>query len=76
VFQTPGKIYFVMKYLKGGELFTHLSKEKRFPEKRVKFYASQIALALGHLHDNKIIYRDIKPENILMDDDGVYILSL
>ncbi len=59
-----------MKFFKGGELFLHLSNEKRFPEERVKFYGAQIALALGHLHKSKIIYRDIKPENILMDVDG------
>jgi serine/threonine protein kinase len=44
--------------------------QRRFSESRVKFYASQICLALGHLHKNKIIYRDLKPENIFLDSDG------
>lgn len=75
VFQTTGKILFVMKFMRGGELYTLLTKEKRFPEARCKFYTSQIALALAHLHNNKIIYRDLKPENILLDDDGYICLT-
>jgi serum/glucocorticoid-regulated kinase 2 len=75
VFQTTGKIFFVMKFMRGGELYSILTKEKRFPESRCKFYAAQIALALKHLHQNHIIYRDIKPENILLDDDGYLCLT-
>eukprot|EP00826_Nyctotherus_ovalis_P049568 TRINITY_DN6004_c0_g3_i4.p1 TRINITY_DN6004_c0_g3~~TRINITY_DN6004_c0_g3_i4.p1 ORF type:complete len:448 (+),score=149.48 TRINITY_DN6004_c0_g3_i4:144-1487(+) len=75
VFQTPGKIFFVMKFMKGGELFTLMSKERRFPESRVKFYAAQIVLALTHLHKNNIIYRDLKGENILLDEDGYICLA-
>lgn len=56
-----------MNFMKGGELFQHLANAKRFPEKQAKFYAMQIALALGHLHDKDFIYRDLKLENILMD---------
>jgi serine/threonine protein kinase len=56
-----------MQFIRGGELFMHLSKCRRFEEERAKFYAAQIALAIGYLHKKKIIYRDIKPENILMD---------
>ena len=75
VFQTPGKIFFVMKFMKGGELYSLISKEKRFSESRCRFYAAQIILALGHLHSNKIIYRDLKPENILIDEDGYLCLA-
>ncbi len=75
VFQTIGRIYFVMKFMRGGELYTLITKEKRFAEPRARFYAAQIVLALGHLHRNKIIYRDVKPENILMDDDGYLCLT-
>jgi len=74
-FTTPEKIFFVMKYMRGGELFTHLRREKRFNEERVKFYAAQVILALGHLHSKDIIYRDMKPENILMDEKGYISLT-
>jgi serum/glucocorticoid-regulated kinase 2 len=59
-----------MKFFRGGELFQHLRKKKRFEERLVKFYAAQILLGLGHLHEKNIIYRDMKPENILLDADG------
>lgn len=70
VFQTDMKIFFVMKFVRGGELFMHLRKMRQFSEKRSKFYSLTVALALGHLHSKKIIYRDLKPENILMGEDG------
>lgn len=75
IFQTEQKIYFVMNFVRGGELFTHLQNEKRFKEERAKFYAAQIISAIGHLHNKKIIYRDIKPENILMGEDGYLYLA-
>mmetsp|Transcript_45399 Transcript_45399/g.52222 ORF Transcript_45399/g.52222 Transcript_45399/m.52222 type:complete len:528 (+) Transcript_45399:136-1719(+) len=69
-FQTPEKLFFVMEYCRGGELFQHLRQSRKFSEDRAKFYAAQIALGLGHLHSKNIIYRDLKPENILMDERG------
>lgn len=69
-FQTEHKLYFVMDFLRGGELFFHLKNERRFPEARAKFYTAEILMALGELHRNKIIYRDLKPENILLDTQG------
>jgi len=69
-FQTPGKLYLVMEYLPGGELFFHLRRARRFDEARTVFYAAEITLALEYLHKNDIIYRDLKPENILLDKDG------
>lgn len=75
IFQTDQKIYFVMNFIRGGELFTHLQSEKRFKEERTKFYAAQIVSAIGYLHKKKIIYRDIKPENILMGEDGYLYLA-
>ena len=50
VFQTDLKIFFVMKFVRGGELFMHLRKSRQFSEKRTKFYSLSVALALGHLH--------------------------
>lgn len=64
-----------MKFMKGGELYTHLQKLHRFNEKMTLFYASQILLALEHLHKFNVIYRDLKPENILMDEKGYIALT-
>ncbi|XP_065908335.1 ribosomal protein S6 kinase 2 beta-like isoform X2 [Dysidea avara] len=69
-FQTEGKLYLVLEFLRGGDLFTRLSKEVMFTEEDVKFYLAELALALDHLHSLGIIYRDLKPENILLDSDG------
>ena len=69
-FQTPEKLFFVMNFMRGGELFQHLRNAKRFDESRTQFYAAQIFCALQHLHSKNIIYRDLKPENILLDDQG------
>ena len=54
----------------GGELFFHLGKEGRFTEERSRFYCAQITLALEHLHSMNVIYRDLKPENVLLDHKG------
>ena len=59
-----------MDYIIGGDLFTHLKKDEKFSESRVKFYAAQIALAVGYLHSCNIIHRDLKLENIMLDGDG------
>lgn len=69
-FQTDEKIYFVMEFMKGGELFQHLRRYKSFTEEQTKFVAACIVLALGHLHNHNFIYRDLKPENVLMDERG------
>ncbi|XP_035685983.1 ribosomal protein S6 kinase alpha-3-like isoform X3 [Branchiostoma floridae] len=69
-FQTEGKLYLILDFLRGGDLFTRLSKEVMFTEEDVKFYLAELALALDHLHSLGIIYRDLKPENILLDADG------
>jgi len=74
-FQTEERIYFIMPFLRGGELFQHLRKFRIFDEEKSRFYAAQIALALEHLHNFGIVYRDLKPENILMDEDGYLQLA-
>lgn len=69
-FQSPERLYFVMDFLNGGELFYHLRKENFFKESRAKFYAAEMILALECLHRNGVIYRDLKPENVLIDSEG------
>jgi RAC serine/threonine-protein kinase len=74
-FQTETKLYFIMDFVNGGEMFYHLQKEKRFPQERVQFYGAEILLALEHLHNNGIIYRDLKPENLLLTAEGHVVVT-
>lgn len=69
-FQTADRVCFVMEYANGGELFFHLSRERSFSEERTRFYGAEIVSALGYLHAEGIIYRDLKLENLLLDKDG------
>ncbi|XP_033849589.1 serine/threonine-protein kinase Sgk3-like isoform X1 [Acipenser ruthenus] len=74
-FQTTGKLYFVLDFINGGELFFHLQRERTFPEPRARFYIAEMASALGYLHSINIVYRDLKPENILLDSQGHIVLT-
>lgn len=74
-FQTPQKLYFVLDYVNGGELFFHLQREKHFSEPRTRFYASEITSAISFMHKMNIVYRDLKPENILLDSTGHIVLT-
>lgn len=69
-FQTPEKLYFVMEFMRGGELYQHLIRLDKFSEKEAKFYAACVTLALGHLHNSDYVYRDLKLENVLLDEKG------
>ena len=69
-FQTDDKLYMITEYCPGGELYFHLKKMKTFSINMVQFYAAQIAMAMEYLHRKNIIYRDLKPENVLLDRDG------
>lgn len=74
-FQTEDKLFMVIDYCAGGELFFHLQVFQRFNEKVARFYASCILSALQQLHRENIIYRDLKPENILIDQHGYPIIT-
>lgn len=69
-FQSPEKLYLVLAFVNGGELFHHLQREGKFNELRSRFYAAELLCALEHLHSFNVIYRDLKPENILLDYTG------
>ncbi|KAJ1950831.1 hypothetical protein EC988_004238, partial [Linderina pennispora] len=69
-FQTKEKLYFCLDYVNGGELFFHLQRERRFAENRARFYAAEITSALAYLHGMDVVYRDLKPENCLLDARG------
>jgi len=74
-FQSPDKLYFIMDYVNGGELFFHLQKDKKFTEERVRFYCAEIVAGLEHLHQNGVIYRDLKPENLLLTSEGHCVMT-
>ncbi|KAK0734390.1 kinase-like domain-containing protein [Lasiosphaeria miniovina] len=75
-FQDQEKLYLILEYGQGGELFTHLSTEKMFPEQTAAFYLAEMVLALSHLHQNLgVVYRDLKPENCLLDAEGHLLLT-
>ncbi|ATY59414.1 serine/threonine-protein kinase psk1 [Cordyceps militaris CM01] len=75
-FQDHEKLYLILEYGQGGELFTHLSTEKMFSETVAAFYMAEMLLAISHLHTNLgVVYRDLKPENCLLDADGHLLLT-
>ena len=75
-FQDHEKLYLILEYAQGGELFTHLAQERMFTEEVASFYMAEMVLALEHLHRNLgVIYRDLKPENCLLDAEGHLLLT-
>uniref|UniRef100_A0A7G3AY86 non-specific serine/threonine protein kinase n=1 Tax=Lutzomyia longipalpis TaxID=7200 RepID=A0A7G3AY86_LUTLO len=74
-FQTESRLYLVIDYVSGGELFTHLYTRENFTENEVRIYIAEIVVALEQLHKLGIIYRDIKLENILLDADGHIVIT-
>lgn len=75
-FQDHNKLYLILEYLDGGELFHHLAQERFMSEKNSSYYIAQIIIALRYLHiDLKVIYRDLKPENCMLNADGNLVLT-
>jgi serine/threonine protein kinase len=75
-FQDHEKLYLILEYAQGGELFTHLAQERMFSEEVASFYLAEMVLALEHLHRNLgVVYRDLKPENCLLDSEGHLLLT-
>jgi len=69
-FQDKNNLYLMMEYIIGGEFFSHLRKAGRFSNETSKFYAAEITLVFAYLHELSILYRDLKPENLLLDRAG------
>lgn len=74
-FQTRDKLFILMDFLAGGELFLRLGKEGIFLEASACFYVAEIILGVEHLHCHGILHRDLKPENILLCNDGHICLT-
>mmetsp|Transcript_27163 Transcript_27163/g.26214 ORF Transcript_27163/g.26214 Transcript_27163/m.26214 type:complete len:85 (-) Transcript_27163:468-722(-) len=70
VFMTDTRIIYIMNFVRGGDLLTHIMKMGGFPEDIVQFITAQLVVCLGYLHNNNIVYRDLKLENILLEEDG------
>ncbi|KAJ3270587.1 Ribosomal protein S6 kinase beta-1 [Terramyces sp. JEL0728] len=69
-FQSPFRLYLILTYCAGGELFTLLNRERMFSQDASRFYISELLLGIEHLHSLGIIYRDLKPENVMLDCEG------
>ena len=69
-FQDKKNLYFIMDLIQGGDLLYHLKRHHRFDDEKTRFYIAELILVLEYLHNNNVMYRDIKPENILIDKTG------
>lgn len=69
-FQDDKRLFMLLEFVNGGEMFSHLRKEGRLPNDHARFYSGEIVLAIAYLHQLHAIYRDLKPENVLLDCEG------
>jgi len=74
-FQSESSLFFIMDFINGGEVFHHLSNEGSFSEERARFYTAEIILGLEYLHNNGVVYRDLKPENLLLNHEGHVVIT-
>jgi serine/threonine protein kinase len=74
-FQTLDKLFLVSDYCQGGDLSQYLEIERVFSEDKAKFYICEIILALEALHEKDVIFRDLKPDNVVLDEEGHALLT-
>jgi serine/threonine protein kinase len=74
-FQTPEKLFLILDYCPGGDLGFQINREKKFDEFRARIYVCEVLLALEELHKRDIIFRDLKPDNIVLDEEGHAMLT-
>lgn len=74
-FQTRDKLFLILDYCPGGDLGKVITKERRLNEERARIYLSEVLLALEDLHSRNIIFRDLKPDNVVLDADGHALLT-
>lgn len=74
-FQTTSRLYLIMEYCPGGDMGQALAKHRRFELDLARIYAAEIVLAIEYLHKNEIIFRDLKPDNVVFDEDGHALLT-
>jgi len=74
-FQTVERLYFILDFVEGGELFGYLKRLTKFDEPAAKFYVAEVICVIELLHKMNIVYRDLKPENILLGKDGHIVLT-
>ena len=74
-FQTHDKLFLICDYCPGGDLSQYLEIERQFSEEKAKFYIIEILLAIEALHERDIIFRDLKPDNVVLDEQGHALLT-
>lgn len=74
-FQTRTKLVMVMDYCRGGDLGHVLEREGRLTEDRARTYAAEVLLAIEALHEREVVYRDLKPDNVVLDEEGHAMLT-
>ena len=74
-FQSSFRLYLILDYCPGGDMGLALSRQRRFTEEIARTYLCEIILALEYLHSNQIVFRDLKPDNVVFDEDGHALLT-